>query len=896
MRLESSLYDQDPLVDPYEELLSVEWNASEHKSIASKLCMLRLFHAKRLNDHGHSERAAEQVKKAKQQIYRNTGKSLDDFNTRYSLLSAMTESLIHPLPTAEERLQCHRDLTRRAALLGDRTIQRGQVFHMQEQAREFMERVDSGSSTLVAHTVCREMIVQNLSFGAGTHPHPGTAAYCLSSLTAYQYLNSKVELLHHLDRFFERWPNFDLPLHLMKLLNEKYKLVRMLEGDAVAAAIIPECKKVLANTPNVKRAQNGNLEALNGSGELWLHMYSYEESADPPSNMLYVVKLLIRWIRHEVSNGMPESQAREVLCIENHSENWLDSPDPLYVTTQIFGRDEPTERTKWKSWLDELILLLKNPDGSSPEVDRHKLLLQICRCRKLSLINHVLKIRGISLERGLELQQHSRDEAEELVRICKSLRVEAINNVTLWHMKGDLAHTDYNLIMTQDELKPGTINDETIARIQDRYEEYVTFLSSTPLKQMRFIALQTLAKMCSVRWFRFDTVPFTKVLGALQRADEIFQGIIGQGYVLQSIQAFASQMYIAEEYDASELYNLGVSQTYIAMCLRWRKYNQLKKEHPDEPVPDYLHQSFASFIQWSQKSKGRAIALAIGVESQVPRAFLENAWASSSSKELMTKYDELKKELDSGATIIRSIAIYEELESLWTSMESASTGAAFHGMLRGRTTNSDELAWLGSIFDEDVVFVDWIQIPGLSRTSDLAMVIYQKGYLAEVWKIEIKLQEVETWISDHLEPNAALYDEEETSQFLPLEGRSATRTLREMDVLLKGLERFTKPGQILVSCPTKAMNHIPLHALTLDNEICICRNPVVYCQSLSLLRLCFIDRLALEERTDLADRQAVVIDALAENSYTTAGLPDTGATLGAAVRIPESSLPRESCS
>ena len=888
MRIEAANYTEGSQIDPYEELLSVDWNASEHESIASKLCLLRLFHAKKLHEHGHSERANEELKEAKQQIYINTGKLIEVYNARYDLLSSMTEGSIHPLPTAEARMQQHRDFARRAALLGDRTIQRQQLNSMMEDAHEFVERVNSGSSTLVAHMVFREAILENLSFAAGTHPHPCTAAHSLSQLAVYQFLHSKLELLHHLARFFERWPNFDVPLHLLEMLDMKYNLTKMIDGDAIATPIVPECKKALSNMPNIRRAQNGTLEALNDEGDLQLHRYSYENTDGPSGTALYVTKLLIRWTRHEILNGMPESQAREVLCVENYFKDWLDSIDPLCAVTQIFGRDEPTERTKWKPWLDNLIRLLTDSQKSSSEVHRHKLLLQIYQCRKSSLTNHVLKLQDVPQKDSLELQRQSRDETEEFIQIYQSLSVEAVRNVTLWHMKGDLIHTDYNLITNEDKSGSRTLDDESMARIQERFEEYAAFLGSIPLKKFLFFTSQTLAKICGIRWFRFNTLPITKVLEPLQKADEIFQGVTGQAFVLQSIQAFASQMHVAEEYNASELYNLGVSYAYMALCLAVRKNIQQMKEHTDQQqASDELNQMARVFVQWTQKSKGRAIALAIGLESQVPREVLENAWTSS-SKELMMKHDELKKELGSGASILRSIAIYEELESLWTSMESSANSAAVLGMLRGRTTNSDELAWLGAIFEEDVIFVDWIQIPNLSNTSDLAMAIYQKGLLVEVLKIEVKVQEVDKWVSKNLDPPSNRCDDDddddgEADRFLPLRERWATDSLRKMDVLLKGLEHFTKPGQILVFCPTKSMNRIPLHALMLDNEVCICRNPVVYIQSLSLLRLCFLDRLVLEEKPDLADRQAVMIDPLANNIQTTAGLSDISKILGTKV-------------
>jgi hypothetical protein len=53
------------------------------------------------------------------------------------------------------------------------------------------------------------------------------------------------------------------------------------------------------------------------------------------------------------------------------------------------------------------------------------------------------------------------------------------------------------------------------------------------------------------------------------------------------------------------------------------------------------------------------------------------------------------------------------------------------------------------------------------------------------------------------------------------------------------LESASKPGDLLVFCPTKLLNRLPLHALKFGGEILIRRNPVIYAYSLSQLRHCF---------------------------------------------------------
>ena len=65
-----------------------------------------------------------------------------------------------------------------------------------------------------------------------------------------------------------------------------------------------------------------------------------------------------------------------------------------------------------------------------------------------------------------------------------------------------------------------------------------------------------------------------------------------------------------------------------------------------------------------------------------------------------------------------------------------------------------------------------------------------------------------------------------------LQDDDATEFLYELNPLVEPLA-WTKPGQTLVFSPCGNMHRIPLHALKIDGEVIIKRNPVVYCSSLS---------------------------------------------------------------
>lgn len=87
-------------------------------------------------------------------------------------------------------------------------------------------------------------------------------------------------------------------------------------------------------------------------------------------------------------------------------------------------------------------------------------------------------------------------------------------------------------------------------------------------------------------------------------------------------------------------------------------------------------------------------------------------------------------------------------------------------------------------------------------------------------------------------------------QFMKLEtddllDSDCTEFLYELNPLVEPLA-WTKPGQTLVFSPCGNLHRVPLHALEIDGEVIIKRNPVVYCSSLSALISAYRLRVQME--------------------------------------------------
>jgi tetratricopeptide (TPR) repeat protein len=89
-----------------------------------------------------------------------------------------------------------------------------------------------------------------------------------------------------------------------------------------------------------------------------------------------------------------------------------------------------------------------------------------------------------------------------------------------------------------------------------------------------------------------------------------------------------------------------------------------------------------------------------------------------------------------------------------------------------------------------------------------------------------------------------------------LKGKDADELLKQLQPLIQPLAQATKPGQTLVFCPAGNLHRIPLHALELDGDVLIRRNPIVYCSSLTALKAAFQSRKQYESRRDSLFRES----------------------------------------
>lgn len=137
-----------------------------------------------------------------------------------------------------------------------------------------------------------------------------------------------------------------------------------------------------------------------------------------------------------------------------------------------------------------------------------------------------------------------------------------------------------------------------------------------------------------------------------------------------------------------------------------------------------------------------------------------------------------------------------------------------------------------SIIGGNVVFVDWYDgTSSLRSFLKPLLVILSPGENPRCRLVDI------TWnnVNKAVEKFASMDSED-------LKNKEASRVLDKLSPLVEPLKELSKPGQTLVFSPWGNLHRVPLHALKIDGQTLIKRNPVVYCSSLGALITAFDNR------------------------------------------------------
>ncbi|KAJ4288968.1 hypothetical protein N0V90_011310 [Kalmusia sp. IMI 367209] len=313
-------------------------------------------------------------------------------------------------------------------------------------------------------------------------------------------------------------------------------------------------------------------------------------------------------------------------------------------------------------------------------------------------------------------------------------------------------------------------------------------------------------------------IPMVKKEGLklLTEADEIFSSTEREASWQDGLEGIEKRL---------ELYRMQMSYTTTRYAVRlWV-----------EGVDEFSEEAKVAVWNLTQKYKARLLSLAIGMYRPNPPSLVMRIQASKKEAPVYQEMIDLQREIDEANPKDRFF-MRLRLDEHRKKMKEYPLLRQLIELREGTPLSLDGLENITNHLEDDVILVDWFYLDPLFDHGKLFLLTARKGQAPTVDEIRIDVQAVEDWKKDHLNASSWFKDKRAPK----LASSVARASFNDIcGAIIKPLEERTKEGDVLVLCPTEFLNGMPLHALEIDDEALIRRNPCVYIHSHSLLRPCY---------------------------------------------------------
>lgn len=241
---------------------------------------------------------------------------------------------------------------------------------------------------------------------------------------------------------------------------------------------------------------------------------------------------------------------------------------------------------------------------------------------------------------------------------------------------------------------------------------------------------------------------------------------------------------------------------------------------------------------WGQRAKARALSDILGTGSVPPARTLTAIERHPDSFRLVAQERELIARMNKVSPEDR-IGLRRELTALWEHMREDPQLSEYLELRMGAALDAADLE---AMVKEDAaaghscVCIDWIAVG-----DRLFLLAVRPGQHPQLVPLPLQLSTVRAFVSNNLAPET----------FRPTL-RDVPELLHELDPLIAPLADLSHPEELLILSPTGPLHALPLHALEIDANPLLARNPIVYCPSLSVLRHCLARRRKDNERPTAA--------------------------------------------
>ena len=542
---------------------------------------------------------------------------------------------------------------------------------------------------------------------------------------------------------------------------------------------------------------------------------------------------------HHIKQDKPIEHAKDALKseasnIENNSnsipEDKVTSLTPETISRRLFGtQTAPTDESRWEKAYSILShWLLKKSTRS--EARRHFLLFQVQSQRLSYVIDSAMSFELRALE------------AQRLIALFPKLNIKVQEHVSsnLAYWKSTVATAKHLMYIKS---RGDVLRDVHSPELKEIIELYNQSLADNrdkggPLIREVYISMD-MAHVYFYAAAKLDPVAVEGLLNAAAKALQAFEKIRAGWRALTGWDRVEKLLLALDDRKI-----LQIAPTVLTIFCQ---FPDNKREVRDKLIWGMIQFAKSIGISWLMESnaadarKGKKDNGQIHVEAVGPQG--ESKKASDSKRNLSTQPDSSQNS-DEDATGKRQDHAKSTATKADDSVDDQTNESLDTDQLQADLQNINRLGG-------DAVFVDWFNSACGLAESPRPVITTLSGTdegprcsLANItWK------QVDGLVNRFMELQSGELQDSDNTGFL-----------YGLNPLVEPLA-WTKPGQTLVFSPCGNLHRIPLHALKIDGEVIIKRNPVVYCSSLSALTSTYRLRVQME---------------LHSSTRSIADVPDTG--------------------
>ncbi|KAI4178802.1 MAG: hypothetical protein L6R41_008203, partial [Letrouitia leprolyta] len=389
--------------------------------------------------------------------------------------------------------------------------------------------------------------------------------------------------------------------------------------------------------------------------------------------------------------------------------------------------------------------------------------------------------------------------------------------------------------ITDEVLQTAVLDCENlIQRYEDRGSHFHAYFQRTQLSRL---LMQKLV--------HFRSVEPEVALKPLEEAHELFWQLHRDQTSWGPSQSIVAKSKMSEFYQLWLLYEQALWCCWLTLLKSISDYQQAIQD--EERAAERLRsidRDFGIFIKWAQRSKARILNESLGADARLPGVFIAQVESSQSAVASLHEEADLSSTVED-CLLERRLDIQKKLQSLRAKMRADPILKPVMDFREGKTVDVEGINQMLTEMPPNILFLDYVYI---TNTKTFYMIPIRHGANNVPYQIpNVTLEDVNKWV----EANVNKKEGEEALDWASAGTKAGSNPLRAMDTVIKPLfslqvggQPLLRKGDILVLSPTKSLHRVPFHALLIDsNTPLIERHPVVYVQSLSILRHCVPDNL-----------------------------------------------------